>query len=75
MTKPYLRELFVNAHKRLEIRFHTSSIDKYIQARSVFHKSGMILLHFKESQDPYNENYNLGKKGLLKRAIKVMSDN
>jgi inosine/xanthosine triphosphate pyrophosphatase family protein/dephospho-CoA kinase len=62
------RQLFA-APKQLEVRFHTSSTDKYLQARLIFHQSGMRLLHFKESQEPYHEDYHLEQKELFHRAI------
>ncbi len=69
MSKPKIRELFINSPKRLGIGFYTSSIDKFIQARLIFQKVGLILRHFKSSQDPYHEDYNLGQEQLLSRAI------
>jgi dephospho-CoA kinase/inosine/xanthosine triphosphate pyrophosphatase family protein len=69
MPRPTLRNLFVNAPKRLEVGFYTSSIDKFLQARLVFQECGLILRHFISSQDPYHEDYNLGQKQLLSRAI------
>jgi dephospho-CoA kinase/inosine/xanthosine triphosphate pyrophosphatase family protein len=69
MSKFKIRELFVNAPKRIEIGFYTSSIDKFIQARLVFQKIGLILRHFKSSQEPYHEDYDLGQEQLLARAI------
>ncbi len=61
--------MFVNATKRLEVGFYTSSIAKFIQARIVFQGFGLMLRHFKGSQEPYHEDYNLGQEQLLSRAI------
>ena len=55
--------------KRLTVRFHTSNIEKFLQARYVFELAGITLGYFKESQDPYIEEYSVGKQELLKRAI------
>ena len=60
--------------KRLTIRFHTSSIEKFLQARLVFKNAGLTLGYFKESQDPYVEDYLVGKRQLLDRAIREILD-
>lgn len=60
--------------KRLTIRFHTSNIDKFLQARLVFRRAGATLRYFKESQDPYVEDYHVGKHTLLARAIREIVD-
>jgi hypothetical protein len=59
MPRPRLRQLFVAAPKRLEIFFYTSSIEKFMQARLMFEQSGLILRHYKGSQEPYQEKYDL----------------
>ena len=58
------------ARRRLIVRFHTSSIEKFLQARMVFRSAGVPLRYFKESQEPYVENYEGGKELLLERAIR-----
>ena len=55
--------------KRLTVRFHTSNIEKFLQARLVFGRAGVTLGYFKESQDPYVEDYRLEKQQLLDRAV------
>ena len=63
-----------NHRKRLTVRFHTSNIEKFLQARFVFDAAGFTLGYFKESQDPYFEDYLAGKQELLKRAIREIVD-
>jgi len=58
------------SQKDLIVRFHTSNIDKFLQARLIFREAGRALRYFRESQDPYEEDYVHGKKGLLERAIR-----
>ena len=60
--------------KRLTVRFHTSNIEKFLQARFVFGNAGVTLGYFKESQDPYVEDYQVGKRTLLDRAIREIVD-
>ena len=69
MSRPTLKELFINAPKRLEVGFYTSSIEKFLQARLLFQDYGLILRHFVSSQEPYHEDYALGQEELLIRAI------
>lgn len=70
MPRPRLRDLFVRAPKRLEIGFYTSNIDKFMQGRLIFQQYGLILRHFKSSQEPYCEDYDVGQEQLLASAIK-----
>ena len=56
--------------KRLTVRFHTSNIEKFLQARLVFGHAGVALGYFKESQNPYVEDYGFGKRKLLDRAVR-----
>ena len=63
------QDIFSKIAKQLIIRFHTSSIDKFLQARIVFQRHGLNLGYFRESQEPYNEEYDMGKKQLLQRAL------
>jgi len=53
----------------LEVHFYTSNIDKFLQARLLFERSGIVLRHFRAHTEPYSENYSLGKDGLLRKAI------
>ena len=55
--------------RQLKVRFHTSSMEKFLQARVVFEKHGFILDYFRESQEPYYEEYRLGSRELLRRAL------
>lgn len=69
MLRPRLRPLFVDGPRRTEVSFYTSSVEKFLQARLVLQEYGLMLRHFLESQEPYDEDYSLGKTGLLTRAI------
>ena len=55
--------------RQLVIRFHTSSIEKFLQARIVFQGRGLTLRYFRESQEPYREEYGRGRRELLRRAL------
>ena len=55
--------------KQLVVRFHTSSIEKFLQARVVFQRHGLELDYFRESQEPYREEYDLGQRALLRKAL------
>lgn len=67
--RPSFREIFLSQNKRLEVFFYTSNLDKFLQARLVFERVGLILNHFKSKSDPYSEDYTEGKDRLLARAI------
>lgn len=67
--RPIPREAFLLGEKVLEVFFHTSNIDKYLQARAVFDRVGLRLQHFRSNTEPYAEDYSLGKARLLTRAI------
>jgi inosine/xanthosine triphosphate pyrophosphatase family protein/dephospho-CoA kinase len=69
ISPPSARALFVEMPRRLEVGFHTSNIDKFLQARLVLQKFGLFLRHFPSSVDPYQEDYSLGRARLLERAI------
>ena len=64
-----LREIFFTAERIPNVYFYTSNIDKFLQARAVFAKCGLQLKHYRSSTDPYSEEYEIGKRGLLSRAI------
>ncbi len=68
-----IREVFFTSDRVPNVYFYTSNIEKFLQARAVFDKAGLILKHYKSSTDPYSEDYDLGKKGLLGRAIDEVS--
>jgi dephospho-CoA kinase/inosine/xanthosine triphosphate pyrophosphatase family protein len=68
-SRPRLREIFFRVERRLDVHFYTSNIEKFLQARSVFEKVGLILRHFRTKTEPYHEEYSLGKHELLARAL------
>ena len=72
-NRPTLRELFLSAERRLEVFFYTSNLEKFLQARAVFDRSGLVLKYFKSETDPYTEDYTAGKERLLTKAIKEIS--
>ena len=55
--------------RELVLRFHTSSIEKFLQARIIFERHNLTLRYFRESQEPYREEYQLGQRVLLERAL------
>ena len=67
--RPFIKQLFVTSAKRIEVGFYTSNTDKFLQARMVLREFGLMLRHFTSSREPYQEDYSLGKRGLLARAI------
>ena len=64
-----IRGLFVEPDRRLDLYFYTSSLSKYLHARTVLEQYGINLSHFKSRQDPYEESYLLGKEALLEAAV------
>ena len=68
-TRPTPREVFLNKEKQLSVFFYTSNLAKFLQARVVFDRSGLVLQHFRSKKDPYNEDYSVAKEVLLERAI------
>ena len=69
LLRPHIKELFINVPRRIEIGFHTSSLDKFLQARMVLQEFGLRLRHFISSQDPYREDYSQTEEELLTSAI------
>jgi inosine/xanthosine triphosphate pyrophosphatase family protein/dephospho-CoA kinase len=69
MLRPTPRRLFLAKERQPLVYFYTSNIPKFLQARIVFDRSGLVLHHFKSRQEPYSEDYSLGKEELLARAI------
>lgn len=72
--RPFLREIFLTADRRPDVYFYTSNIEKYLQARAIFEKCGLILRHFRTRTEPYAEDYSVGKDELLRRAIDEVTD-
>src|ERR1700741_3565274 len=68
-TRISIVDLFYKADRRPEVHFYTSNIDKFLQARAVFEKCGLILKHFSTKTEPYQEEYSAGKLELLRSAI------
>jgi len=68
-----LRRSFFEGDRRLEVYFYTSSIEKFLQARTVFDRAGLILRHWKSRADPYEEDYRGGTEALLSRAIEEVA--
>lgn len=64
-----LREVFFSAERLPNIYFYTSNVEKFLQARAVFERCGLMLKHYRGSTEPYSENYDLGKRALLTSAI------
>jgi inosine/xanthosine triphosphate pyrophosphatase family protein/dephospho-CoA kinase len=69
VSRPTPRGIFLTRDRQLEIFFYTSNTTKYIQARVVFERAGLLLQHFRSRTEPYAEDYREGKELLLTRAI------
>jgi inosine/xanthosine triphosphate pyrophosphatase family protein/dephospho-CoA kinase len=67
--RPVFREIFLSQDKRIEVFFYTSNLPKFLHARTVFQRVGLLLGHFKSKSDPYSEDYSGSKEQLLARAI------
>jgi inosine/xanthosine triphosphate pyrophosphatase family protein/dephospho-CoA kinase len=67
--RSYPRNAFLANSRRPLVKFYTSSLNKYLQAKYVFEKNGMQLHHFKSKTEPYEEEYANGKRVLLAKAI------
>lgn len=73
-TRPLLKEIFYSAERRPEVFFYTSNVEKFLQARLVFQRSGLPnLRHYSTHTDPYTEDYSLGKERLLFNAIEQIT--
>jgi dephospho-CoA kinase/inosine/xanthosine triphosphate pyrophosphatase family protein len=55
--------------RTLRLGFHTSSVDKLLQARLLFSSYGYTLGLFSGSQEPYDEDYSGGSQNLLAKAV------
>jgi inosine/xanthosine triphosphate pyrophosphatase family protein/dephospho-CoA kinase len=69
VIRPTPREVFFTKDRQVEIFFYTSNIAKYIQARVVLGRAGLLLQHFRSKTEPYAEDYAEGKERLLFRAV------
>jgi inosine/xanthosine triphosphate pyrophosphatase family protein/dephospho-CoA kinase len=69
VSRPTPRGIFLTKDRQLEVFFYTSNTTKYIQARVVFERVGLLLQHFRSRTEPYAEEYREGKELLLTRAI------
>jgi inosine/xanthosine triphosphate pyrophosphatase family protein/dephospho-CoA kinase len=69
IDRPSPREVFLTADRRLDVYFYTSNLPKYYQAVTVLSQFGLTVRHFKSRQEPYSEDYSLGKQALLRKAV------
>lgn len=67
--RPSPRPLFLEPVRHLSVKFYTSNIDKYLQAKTLFDAYGLSLRYFKSASDPYAESYDRGTAALLTAAI------
>ena len=58
----------------LNVYFYTSNLDKLLQARLIFVRSGYLLRHFTIHREPYDEDYSLSTEDMLTRAIQQVND-
>lgn len=70
--RPHYGDVF-KFDRLLNVFFYTSNIDKLVQARLIFMRSGYRLLHYRSQQEPYEEDYTLGTEGLLTKALTQVS--
>jgi len=57
----------------LNVYFYTSNLDKLLQARLIFVRSGYLLRHFTINREPYDEDYSLSTEDMLTRAIQQVN--
>lgn len=67
--RPTPRHVFLAKDRQPLVYFYTSNLPKFLQARLVFERAGLVLQHFKSREDPYAEDYTVGKEELLLRAV------
>src|SRR5258706_6595443 len=72
-ARPRMREVFYLLERRPEVHFYTSNVDKFLQARLVFRRSGLRLSHYPTRSEPYFEDYGSGSAHLLGRAVAQIS--
>ena len=72
--RPAPRPLFVQAERLLKVYFYTSSTEKYLQARLVFDRHGLMVDYFKSKTEPYDEDYAGDTTDLLSKAIAQVTD-
>jgi inosine/xanthosine triphosphate pyrophosphatase family protein len=75
MTAP--RPTYGNAldfDRVLNVFFYTSNTEKLLQARLLFMRHGYELRHFRGEHEPYEEDYALGTRALLSKAIKQVNE-
>ena len=59
--------------RRPRVFFYTSNVNKFLQARHVFARYGLVLEHFHHHTSPYQEDYSDGTDALLARAIQQIT--
>ena len=57
----------------MHIYFYTSNIEKLLQAKAIFGRSGYELRHYVGKNEPYIEDYSQGTKALLAKAVAQVS--
>jgi inosine/xanthosine triphosphate pyrophosphatase family protein/dephospho-CoA kinase len=72
-SSPFPKPIFLEPRKRLEVKFYTSSIQKFLQAQLVFEKFGLPLKYLPLKVEPY-EYYEAGQEELLARSVKEIRE-
>ena len=72
-SRPSPRAFFLEPERRLEVGFYTSNLAKFLQARAVFEKHGILVRHFRSKADPYQEDHTLGTRALLENALQEIT--
>lgn len=55
------------------VYFYTSSTDKFLQARRVFDKRGLIVDYFRSRTEPYDEDYGGSSQDLLEKSLTAVT--
>lgn len=64
-----MKQTRTTSRRSLSIYFYTSSVDKLLQARTVFGRFGIPISYYRGKKEPYDEDYRLGTDGMLRAAV------
>lgn len=71
--RPARIPVFAESEVRPRVNFFTSSVTKFLHARSVFDICRLPLTHFRSRQEPYDEVYEFGRTALLQSAVEQVA--
>jgi dephospho-CoA kinase/inosine/xanthosine triphosphate pyrophosphatase family protein len=72
--RPRLRPTFFSKDRQILLHFYTSSTEKFLHARTICSKQGLLLGHSRSKVDPYDEEYSKGTEALLESAINQVAE-